>query len=47
MHGDAARSVVESSQQPRDLILTTLAENMKTPCTIFATAPGKKNAFHH
>ena len=27
-------------------VLCALAENMKTPCTVFATAPGKKNAFH-
>jgi hypothetical protein len=46
MHGNTAGSFVESSQQPYDLILTTLAENMKTPCAVFAAAPGKKNAPH-
>jgi hypothetical protein len=47
MHGDAASRFVESGQQPRDFILPTLAENMKTPCTVFAAAPGEKNALHN
>jgi hypothetical protein len=46
MHRNPARRFVKSSQQPRDLILTTLAEHMKTPRTVLAAAPGKKNAFH-
>jgi hypothetical protein len=46
MHRDAPRIFVESSQQPHDLILATLAENMKTPCAVFAAAPGNKNASH-
>src|ERR1019366_9653168 len=46
MHGNTARAFVECSQQPCDFMLGTLAKNVKTPCTVFAAAPGKKNALH-
>jgi hypothetical protein len=46
MHGNPTRDFVEGSQQSGDFILWAPAQNMKTPGTIFAAAPGEKNAPH-
>jgi hypothetical protein len=46
MHRHTVRGFIERGQQAGDLILAALAENVQTPCTIFAAAPGKKNSLH-
>src|SRR5260370_30867751 len=46
MECHTVRSFVVRGQQSDNLMLTALAENMQTPRTILAAAPGKKNSPH-
>jgi hypothetical protein len=46
VHSDTTSLLVEPRQQSDDFILSALTENLQTPRTIFAAAPGKKNSPH-
>jgi len=46
VHGYSIRHLVEGGQQADDLILAALTKDMKTPCTVFAAAPGLEDALH-